>query len=68
MNDHAELIAGLLTCQLTGADREFLERIERDGFSDEERYSRCVSEDDERMWRVERQRVEMLALSFGVTA
>lgn len=67
MNDHAELIAGLLTCKLTGADREFLERIERDGFSDEkERLGR--QEDDERMGRVERQRVEMLALSFGVTA
>lgn len=65
MNDHAELIAGLLTCKLTGADREFLERIERDGFSDE---GNCADEDDERMGRVERRRVEMLALSFGVTA
>lgn len=65
MNDHAELIAGLLTCKLTGADREFLERIERDGFSDEKEFA---DGDDERMGRVERQRVEMLALSFGVTS
>lgn len=65
MNDHAELIAVLLTCKLTGADREFLERIERDGFSDEREFT---DEDDKRMGRVERQHVEMLALSFGVTA
>lgn len=60
-----EIIEVLLLSKLTGADREFLERIERDGFSDEKEFT---DEDDERMGRVERQRVEMLALSFGVTA
>lgn len=67
MSDYEDLVESLLECKLTGADREFLERIERDGFSDEkERLGR--QEDDKRMGRVERQRVEMLALSFGVTA
>lgn len=61
---YMDAVGLLLACNLSGADREFCERIERDGFAD----SIVTSEDDEEAAALERQRVRELCLAHGIQA
>jgi hypothetical protein len=66
-DEYTEAVEALLRERLTGADREFCERIEREGFADKaRRFGGLVSSDSQDMAKHQRAKIRSLCLGHGV--